>query len=95
MNNLRKVSKRILGFLRIKIVYVLNAIFDSIRDHVLLEHVVNEVGLEGQVICDLQETLTNITWNGRFGKTLYQGNLFVFTILDKGSQKLFIIYIML
>jgi len=43
MYNLRKVSKRILGFLRIKIMNVLNAIFDSIGDHVLLKHVVYKV----------------------------------------------------
>ena len=55
MNDLRKVSKRILGFLWIKIMNVLNTVFNSIRDHILFEHVVHKVWFEGQVICDLQE----------------------------------------
>jgi len=95
VNDLSEICERILRLLRIEVMNVLNAVFNTVRNHIFLKHVVHEVWFERQVICNLQETLSNVARNRRFWFVLQYSNLFIFTILNQCCKKLFIVDVML
>ena len=73
---------------------VLNAIFDSITDHVLTEHIIDKVRFVRQVGSDLQETLTKVIRDTWFWFTSGFSKSNTIFVSNDCCKKLFVVYIM-